>query len=331
MRRVNEAGGADASQIDGVVAVLGRKASRDHDIWKRSWYRVGGPAAVYTECRSRDDLARVSDAVASTGIPVFVLGGGSNLLIADAGYSGLAIHLSGGLGGWTIVEDGREVVVRADAAIPIPTLVDGLAADGIHGLEWAVGIRGQAGGAVAMNAGLAETDPQHTDRFVVSGEVLDLRTGIVDTWRPTDFDFRFRESAIDVHHVVLSVDLKLERADRASCIEEVKFYREDRKRRKHPPQRNAGSVFSTRLAGKKIQDAGAGKERVGCAQVHPDHANFIVTDKDGRSFEDDVFELMCRLREKVYAHSEVALIPETRLLGFTDEQVARLEDPTPGA
>ncbi|MCU1450123.1 MAG: murB, partial [Acidimicrobiales bacterium] len=132
--------------VDAAARVLGGRAQRDVPLGFRTTYRVGGPAALLVEVDSEDSLAAVGAAVQDSGVPVLVIGRGSNLLIADDGFPGLVLTLAGAFADLDV--DGTSV--RAGAALSLPVLARKTAAASLAGLEWAVGVPGSVGGAVRM-------------------------------------------------------------------------------------------------------------------------------------------------------------------------------------
>ncbi|MGI8661658.1 MAG: UDP-N-acetylmuramate dehydrogenase [Acidimicrobiales bacterium] len=296
---------------------LGSRLRRDAPLGARTTYRVGGPAALLVEAAGRDDLLAVRDAlVALAGaVAVVVVGNGSNLLVADAGFPGLVIVLGEELARVEI--DGT--TVEAGGAALLPVIARRSASVGLHGFEWAVGVPGSMGGAVRMNAGGHGSDVAASLRGV---HVIDLLGGH-DGWVLADaLDLGYRSSAIAASTVVLGAELSLahgERAQAEEAIVDVVRWR----RTNQPGGQNAGSVFTNPegdSAGRLIDAAGARGLRVGSAQVSTKHANFIIADASGRA--DDVLAVMTAVHDRVAARFGVELVAETRLCGFTPAAVA---------
>jgi UDP-N-acetylmuramate dehydrogenase len=306
------------SVVDATAARLGPRAERDVPLGPRTTYRVGGPAALFVSVESEDDLAAVRDAVAATGIDTLVVGKGSNLLVADAGFPGLAVSLGEAFA--TVDIDGTTVVAGAAAALPVVarrTVTAGLA-----GFEWAVGVPGSVGGAVRMNAGGHGSDLAATLRRV---RVVDLATG-EDGWVPAaDLHLGYRRSSVAPHHLVVAAELSLfegEPEAGSRLLSEIVGWR----RANQPGGPNAGSVFTNPpgdSAGRLIDAAGAKGLRLGTAEVSTKHANFIQADDGGRA--DDVRALMQAVQERVLETFGIELHPETRLVGFDDELNPRPE------
>ena len=137
------------ADVDELARRLGPLARRDEPFGARTTYRVGGAAALWAEPDDEAGLVEVAQALVGLDVPVLVFGNGSNMLVADAGFPGLVLHLGARFSRLEI--DGTEV--RAGAALALPTLARRTAAAGLRGLEWAVGVPGSVGGAVRMNAG----------------------------------------------------------------------------------------------------------------------------------------------------------------------------------
>ena len=307
------AAAAASAAVDVAGEVLGDRARRDHPLGPLTTYRVGGPAALYVEARSEDDLAAVARAVAASGLPALVVGRGSNLLVSDAGFPGIALSLGEGFA--TLDVDG--LTVRAGGATTLPVLARRTAALGLTGLEWAVGVPGSVGGGVRMNAGGHGSD---ISRTLVSARVFDLASGRVADRPAADLDLAYRHSAVGPTDVVVAARFALRSGDREASEREVAEI--VRWRREHQPGGpNAGSVFTNPAgdsAGRLIEAAGLKGHRVGSAAVSTKHANFIQADSGGRA--DDVRTLMVVVQERVLQHSGIHLSPEVQLVGFPEPQ-----------
>jgi UDP-N-acetylmuramate dehydrogenase len=238
-----------------------------------------------------------------------VVGRGSNLLVADAGFDGVVVVLGEGLAAIEI--DGP--VVTAGGGASLPVVARRSAAAGLTGFEWAVGVPGSIGGAVRMNAG-----GHGSEMAAVLGgvRVVDLRTG-EDGWMPVaSLELGYRRSSLLPHQVVVAAELQLAVGDRATA--EAELSEIVRWRREHQPGgANAGSVFTNPpddSAGRLLDAAGAKGLRIGTAEVSAKHANFVQADDDGSA--DDVVALMAAMRDLVARHAGVDLHAETHLLGF---------------
>ena len=304
-----------AMSIEKAAAALGDLAVRDHPIGPLTTYRVGGRAALYVRAESEAELALARNAVVASGVPVLVVGKGSNLLVADRGFAGLAITLGDGFTGIGV----EGTTVRAGAAVSLPVLARRTAAAGLTGLEWAVGVPGSVGGAVRMNAGGhgAETkDSLVRFRFVA----LD---GAEDGEFPAGrLEFAYRHSTVRPADVVVWGEYELAPGDRdasASEIAEIVRWRRDHQ----PGGQNAGSVFTNPpgdSAGRLIDAAGLKGLRHGTAHVSTKHGNFIQADEGGSA--DDVWALVHEVRRLVADRTGVDLEPELRTVGF-DHRDAR--------
>ena len=300
------------SEVDEAATVLGDSARRDHPIGPMTTYRVGGRAALYMHAQSEADLELAREAVVQSGLATLVVGKGSNLLVADSGFPGLAITLGEAFAN----VDVRGTVVRAGAAASLPVLARRTASAGLTGLEWGVGVPGSVGGAIRMNAGGhgAETkDTLSRYRFVALDGAED---GEFDAER---LDFAYRRSTVRPDDVVVWGEFQLRRGDPDESAAEIADI--VRWRREHQPGgQNAGSVFTNPpgdSAGRLIDDAGLKGMRVGTAHVSSKHANFIQADDGGSA--DDVWRLVLEVRRLVEEHSGVLLEPELRAIGFEPE------------
>ncbi len=327
-----------ADPVEQAAQLLGHRAQRQVPLSGYTTYRVGGPASVLVTLEGSDDVVALADAVTRTGVAVLVVGRGSNLLVADVGFAGVAVVLGDDFAGIEIdggadpvgphhpdpadradqADTGQPLRVRAGAAASLPVVARQCAAAGLTGFEWAVGVPGSVGGAVRMNAGGHGSDMAAS---LVGVRVMDLTSG-EDGWVPADqLQLSYRHSSISSSQLVLGAELGLTRGDRGraeALIAEIVRWR----RQHQPGGPNSGSVFTNPpgdSAGRLIDACGAKGLRVGTAEVSTKHANFIQVDEGGRA--DDVVALMGEVQRRVADHSGVHLVPETRLVGFDNPQV----------
>lgn len=298
-----------AERIEAAAAVLKGLARRDEPIGPKTTYRAGGAAALYVEISDRATLEAVAGAVSASGVAVLALGRGSNLLVADSGFAGLCVTLAGDYAGLELRDDG---MVGAGGGLDYPVLARRSAAAGRAGMEWAVGIPGSVGGAVAMNAGGHGAETK--DRLV-SALVFDLAAGEAAEWSNAALAFTYRHSALGAYHLVLSATYQLAEGDpecSAAAIREIVTWR----RAHQPGGRNAGSTFSNPpgdSAGRLIEAAGLKGLRVGSAQVSDKHANFVQSDINGSA--NDVFRLIGEVHRLVLERLGVELSLELRTVG----------------
>lgn len=299
------------ARLGQAAAMLGPSARVGEPLGPLCTYKVGGPAALFVEAASVADLEAVAAAVERFSLPTLVVGKGSNLLVADAGFDGLVVHLGDA---FTAIDiDAGASRVRLGAACLLPVAARRTAAAGLTGFEWAVGVPGSVGGAVRMNAGGHGSDMAAT---LVSATVFDLAAGVSVRWSLDDLQLGYRCSALEAHHLVLAADLALAPGDVATAeaeISEIVRWR----RANQPGGQNAGSVFTNPpgdSAGRLIDQAGLKGFRIGTAEVSPKHANFIQADPDGSA--DDVYHLIVEVRRRVADHHGVVLQCENRLIGY---------------
>ncbi len=298
--------------------VLGGRARTDVALGPMTTYRVGGAAALFVEVADEADLALVTRAVraADGALPILVVGLGSNLLVADSGFPGLAVALGAGFESVRI----EGTVVHAGGATPLPVLARRTAAAGLRGLEWAVGVPGSVGGGVRMNAGGHGSDMASRLRWV---RVHDLVTGNDGRMDVAVLGLGYRRSRLSATDLVVEAAFTLEAGDPATALAEIDAVVSWR-RSNQPGGRNAGSVFVNPpgdSAGRLIEAAGAKGLRLRTAQVSDKHANFIQADVGGSA--DDVWALMAEVRRRVVLDSGVQLETEVRTVGFADRQASR--------
>jgi UDP-N-acetylmuramate dehydrogenase len=274
--------------------------------------RVGGPARALVTAGTDEDLATVGRVCKEFGVPWAIVGRGSNLLVADAGWPGVAIVLGRGFRG--VEFDGQRV--RAGAAEPLPTLAVRVADHGLTGFAWACAVPGSLGGAVRMNAGAHGGEMAD---HLVEAELVRLRSGVRETWPLATLGLRYRHSELPDDGVVVAATLDLEPGEPEAIRAEIESIRAWR--RTHQPLRypNCGSVFTNPTgasAGQLIDAAGLKGTAIGGAQVSELHANFIVTRPGARAA--DVAGLIALVQDEILARTGVALVPEVTVLGAID-------------
>ena len=314
---------ASPDAIDEAFGLLDGRAKRNVSLAQYTTYRVGGAAALHMHVASIDDLYAVSSVLAQVDLPLLVIGRGSNLLVSDGGFSGLALTL-GGVAEYIDLPDRAqdpdvEPIALFGGSIALPVAARQSVARGLKGFEWGVGVPGSIGGAVRMNAGGHGSDMASS---LTSVRIFHLRKGMEAHVQAVDLGLRFRGSALDDHHVVLSATVDLEwsanvDASETELQEVVKWRRENQ-----PGGQNAGSVFVNPepgrvSAGAVIDELGLRGLRVGSAHVSEKHANFIQADEGGSAH--DVVALMAHVRKRVREERGYALRSEIRLVGFESE------------
>ncbi len=301
-----------ARDLAALERALGSRARRDRPLGARTTYRVGGTAALSVEPGDEEELVEVARILAGLDVPVLVVGKGSNLLVADRGFDGLAISLGGGFE--TLSIEGHQV--RAGASLSLPVLARRTAAAGLAGLEWAVGVPGSVGGAVRMNAGGHGSDTATT---LVSYRWVDMTTATVTESPARRLAFAYRHTDLAPTDVVVAGTHRLEPGDPVrgkAIIDDIVRWR----RANQPGGSNAGSVFTNPVgasAGRLIDQCGLKGMRIGSAEVSTKHANFIQADPGGSA--DDVRRVIDQVQAAVAATTGVTLLPEVCMVGFPNE------------
>jgi len=299
--------------LQAAIEALSAFATADEPLAPFTTYKVGGSAAVFASPRNDDELRLVADVVRETGLPVLVVGRGSNLLVADAGFPGIAISLAA-MAEWIEFHD---TVVYAGAAVALPVLARRCVGAGLSGFEWAVGVPGSVGGAVRMNAGGHGSDMA---ACLLGVHLLDLQSAQLG-WVPVErLGLHFRGSRLADHQVVLDARLQLAEGDQSegeALLSEIVRWR----REHQPGGQNAGSVFVNPIPGELpaavlIDRLGLRGMCIGGAFVSEKHANFIQATEGATAA--DVRAVMEHVRAAVLASTGFVLRSEVRLVGFDD-------------
>lgn len=293
------------ASVSGEVRVLEPMA-------RHTTYRIGGPAALYCVLDTMHDVTVAQRVLEEEGVPWTIVGKGSNLLVSDAGYEGAVLVL------------GREFkrhavegeVLRAGAASVVAQLVQEAFNKGLSGLEWAVGIPGTLGGALAMNAGTRDGcigQVVDTVTILIPGKGLTLVHG-------RDIVWDYRRSGLAGRGIILEAELKVQEGEPGRI--RIQMERNLKARRSTQPLGvlSAGSVFANPpgdSAGRLIESVGLKGFSVGGARISTVHANFIVNEGAARAA--DVVELISRIRTTVKDVCGVELRPEIKFLGTFEE------------
>jgi UDP-N-acetylmuramate dehydrogenase len=272
-------------------------------------FKIGGPADVFVKPRNIDGLVNIVNTCAEKGIPLFIMGNGTNLLVRDKGIRGVVMQIADNIGRYEI--DGE--TIAAEAGISISRLARVAMEHGLSGLEFAEGIPGTLGGAVTMNAGAYGGE---MSMIVEDSEYLSPGGSVVTVGKQ-QHRFGKRTSFIQTDGgVVLRTRLKLKKGDKEQIKAKMDEFRASRQKKQPLDLPSAGSIFKRPegyFAGKLIQDCGLRGFRIGGAEVSGLHCGFIVN--RGNASAEDVLKLIEHIRKKVYDKFGVELQTEVRIVG----------------
>lgn len=280
----------------------------DEPMSRHTTFRVGGPADFFVTPKAKEEVRDVIRICKEAGMPYYIIGNGSNLLVSDAGYRGVVVQ---------IYKEMNEVKVEGDLVkAQAGALLSGIAAKALgaelSGFEFASGIPGTIGGACVMNAGAYGGEMKDVLESVT---VLTGEGKIIELGR-NELELGYRTSVIAKKgYIVLGAVLKLERGDG----EKIKTYMDELKEKRVTKQPleypSAGSTFKRPegyFAGKLIEDAGLRGFQVGGAQVSEKHCGFVINRNHATAA--DIMELMRQVQIRVKENSGVDLEPEVKRL-----------------
>jgi UDP-N-acetylenolpyruvoylglucosamine reductase len=283
-----------------------------HPLARFTTVRTGGAADWFAHPRDVDDLVSVLRWADDEGIAVGVIGSGSNLLVADAGFRGLVLKLGGSLA--TIERADDRILCGGGARLP--SAAAKTPAWGLSGLEFGINIPGTTGGAVRMNANA------YGGQLARVLEWVDVATATgVDRRGPDDLGFEYRRSNLREGEVVALASFHLTPADPEEVRDTLASMRERRREAQPSGIKTFGSTFKNpederaegRSAGQLLEAAGCRGLRHGGARFSEKHANFVENDRDATTA--DVLELMAEGRRRVHRSFGVELEPEVQVLG----------------
>ena len=301
-------------------------------------YSIGGPARYFVEARAGEEIREAVAFGRDKGVPFFILGAGSNILVSDKGFPGIVIHVGGGEIGV------RGETIRAEAGVKMAALVAAASKASLTGFEWGIGIPGSVGGSVRGNAGC------------FGGEVGDVvsRVDVLDTsdrevpvreFSSRDCEFGYRHSIFKAHPewIILSVTFSLAGGDADMIRERIISITRARTEKQDIGTKSCGCIFknvSWDAAGGKesllgrfpeyleiadlpnipaaflIDRAGLKGERAGNAVISPKHANFFIN--EGGASARDVRDLIRRAQDGVRRVYGIELYPEIQYVGFRE-------------
>ena len=304
----------------GTLHRLFPSAKLDEPLRRYTAWKIGGPADALLEPTDTDELIEAVQTARNNGIPVTVLGGGTNVLVRDGGIRGLTIRLAKSL---TRVEiDGLKVT--ADAGVLYPVLANTTAARGLAGLEFATGIPGTVGGAVYMNAGAYGSETVEVLDWADvyrDGEVVRMEnvrsSHDAETLHATSLRLSYRHSVLHDHPdwIVLRAGYTLVPGDPGELKARIKGFRAQRMAGS-PNRPSCGSTFKRPpgdFPGRVIEAAGLKGTRVGNIEVSPVHANYLVNLGGGTA--EEALELIELVRETVRERMGIELETEVRVVG----------------
>jgi UDP-N-acetylmuramate dehydrogenase len=298
---------------------LGLDIESDASLARHSSLRIGGTAEYWVEPSSKSALRAVLREAAAAGLPVYVVGLGSNVLFPDGHLDGAVVRLVGDFSDWHIeAERGDRAEVCVGAGCVNAHLVRGLLDEGWVGTEFLRLVPGTFGGAVAMNAGTKEAELAEIladAELMVStpdGEVVERRL------TADSLSLAYRHSDLPEGAIVTGGRIEVQRGDVERARRKMEHDRERRDETQPYKLASAGSTFANPeddYAGRLIDEAGLKGERVGGARISETHANFFINEDDDATCE-DFLRLMALARVRVREKFDIELRPEVTFVGF---------------
>ena len=276
---------------------------------KHTTFRIGGNAECFVCVQSIGEMADLNEFCRKEGIPLFLLGKGSNLLVSDRGIPGVVAYFGEEMS--SISENDGMIVAEAGATLA--AVANFALQKGLTGFEFAAGIPGSVGGALRMNAGAYGSDMSQVVEWV---RVLEP-DGIIKTLTKEEMQFGYRYSVLqEIDYIALAAGIGLVPGE-PERIREAMLDLANRRREKQPLEYpSAGSTFKRpegNFAGKLITEAGLSGQRIGDAVVSEKHNGFIIN--EGCATAEDVKRLIEIVRRKVYENSGILLEPEVIMVG----------------
>jgi len=269
--------------------------------------KVGGPAEAMVFPASVEEVVFLMQRISRGAIPYFVLGNGSNLIVRSGGFNGIVLHLKH-LNRIALI--GIDDLL-AEGGASFPKLAAFAMEHHLSGLEFAAGIPGTVGGAVAMNAGIPG---QETGAWLVNIALID-EDGVLREINPRTIAFSYRKTTLP-RGVIVSAAFRLTPRPAEEIEKDLKSLMKNRRERQPLNYPNCGSVFKNPaegFAGEWLEKAGLKGLRIGDAQISEKHGNFIVN--HGSATAEEVLALIEKMQETVKARFGIALELEVKIIG----------------
>ena len=273
-------------------------------------FRIGGPADCFLQPENEEQLIQVQRYLGKVGLPFFVLGNGSNLLVSDAGYRGVIIQVGRKMSAIEV----EGCTIKAQAGATLAQVAKAALEHGLTGLEFASGIPGTVGGGVVMNAGAYDGE---LSQVVARVHVVNSEGEIMELDNET-MEFGDRTSAIkNTSLAITEVQFELSEGDKEQIREKMEDYTSRRREKQPLEYPSAGSTFKRPkgfFAGKLIMDAGLRGYQKGGARVSDKHCGFVINTGDATA--EDVRNVIREVQERVKEKFHVTLETEVIFLGW---------------
>jgi len=295
-----------------LTSLLGERVRFSFPLARHTSVRIGGPADVFVEPDTLAELQTLLALFDEESVPVFLIGGGTNILVSDKGVRGVVIKLGDGFNYARWEESLEDATVRVGAANSLGRFVREAVRKGYQGVEFAEGIPGTVGGGLLMNAG-AFGGELSTVVVAITGVHRDGRS---ERLLGETLGFAYRCTVLPPQFVVAEVEFHLTRGPAEEIVAAMSKAQHKRQKTQPHGYPNAGSIFKNppgMYAGRLIESAGLKGHVQGRAQVSEQHANFIVN--TGGASASDVRLLMDQIQRTVWRKNNIWLEPEVRLVG----------------
>ena len=298
--------------IEKIKQALGDKVRENVLLAPLTSYRIGGPAQLMVTPTDEQDLVALMETCAGLDIPIAILGGGTNILVGDAGIRGITINMAQGFKTIDSRPDKADLLVTCGASLLLADVLEYCIKQEITGFEFASGIPGTLGGAIRGNAGTAHgaiADVLHSVNLVTEN-------GARRTLKRKDLTYRYRGLELEGRSIVTGGVLLLKKGSGENIREKRDKIIAWRRNKQPWDLPSAGSTFinpPAGSAGRMIEQAGCKGMTVGGAQVSQKHANFIVNTGTARAA--DVMELIDKVRRSVFEKFGVLLETEIKFVG----------------
>lgn len=277
---------------------------------KHTTFRIGGKADLLVLPSNSEDLYLIYQFAKTHGVPVYLIGSGSNLLISDSGFHGIIIKIQSNLNRIEC-EDNHLI---AQAGVLSQKIIQEALHHHLVGLDFLSGIPGTVGGCTYMNAGM---NLHSISEVIVSAEVFNTNSMEEEIYAKDEFHFAYRNSILQTNHfVVLSVKLKLSEGNIEEEKERIRIWKEKRSITQPLQYSNAGCIWKNpenRPAGKLIEEASLKGFQIGDAQISNLHGNFIIN--KNKATAKNVLDLMNHAEEEIYQKFGILLEREIQIIG----------------
>ncbi len=298
------------TDLSELLSEFNKNIKLDYDLKKKNWFNIGGKTKIYYKADNLKELIKFLKKIQNKE-KIFILGGGSNILITDKKFDGVVIKLANNFNNISLL---NEEIIIAGSSVTDKSLSDFAMKNSLGGFEFLSCIPGTIGGGIKMNAGCFQREFKD---ILISVQALD-KSGKAITIPAREIDFNYRDSGLSDDLIFLSASFKGFKKDKSLILNEMKFLKEKKEKSQPTRIKTSGSTFKNPIHQSKkkvwqlIKESVPLSKSFGEASISEKHCNFFVN-KGNAKFE-DMKKLIEFVSENVFKKTGIKLETEIKIL-----------------